>query len=121
MSRSRSKKSEQYSDSLSKITFYNMLLAEALFELLATKNIVTGEEVLLHVTRLMTEAPSEVGQLHSQFMSSSRGREDNSESPNPQSAAAALDQLGKILGLTRAMSESSSRTRNRLLHNLSNN
>jgi hypothetical protein len=39
------------------IAYYNMFLTEAIFELLAEKGILTGEEVLERVKRLRSESP----------------------------------------------------------------
>ncbi len=39
------------------IAYYNMFLTEAIFELLAEKGILTGEEVLERVKKLKSETP----------------------------------------------------------------
>jgi hypothetical protein len=39
------------------ITLYNMFLTEAIFELLAEKGILTGEEVKARVEKLRDEVP----------------------------------------------------------------
>lgn len=47
-----------------KATYYNSFLIEAIFELLAEKNILTGEEVLARVKKLRDEGPSNSCWLH---------------------------------------------------------
>jgi hypothetical protein len=48
-------KDENVTASIDEITRYNMLLTEAIFELLAEKNILSGAEVLERVKKLQTE------------------------------------------------------------------
>ncbi|HXJ05017.1 MAG TPA: hypothetical protein VNH65_07955 [Candidatus Acidoferrum sp.] len=47
-----------------KATYYNSFLIEAIFELLAEKNVLTGEEVLARVKKLRDEGPSNSYWLH---------------------------------------------------------
>ncbi len=54
----------EYSDKTGKVTttiqevaYYNMFLTEAIFELLAEKAVLTGEEVLGRVKKLNSETP----------------------------------------------------------------
>jgi hypothetical protein len=42
------------------ITLYNMFLTEAIFELLAERGIVTGEEVMERAAKLKDEAPTQL-------------------------------------------------------------
>jgi hypothetical protein len=42
---------------IQEISYYNMFLTEAIFELLAEKGILTGEEVLERVKKLKSETP----------------------------------------------------------------
>ncbi len=42
---------------ISEIAYYNMFLTEAIFELLAEKGVLTGEEVLERVKKLKSETP----------------------------------------------------------------
>ena len=42
--------------SIEKLVHYNMLLTEAIFELLAERNILSGAEVLERVEKLKSEA-----------------------------------------------------------------
>ncbi len=42
---------------IQEIAYYNMFLTEAIFELLAEKGILTGEEVLERVKKLKSETP----------------------------------------------------------------
>jgi hypothetical protein len=44
---------------IQKLVCYNMLLTEAMFELLAEKEILTGEEVLERVKKLRRESPAQ--------------------------------------------------------------
>jgi hypothetical protein len=41
------------------ITLYNMFLTEAIFELLAERGILTGEEVRAHVEKLRNDMPKQ--------------------------------------------------------------
>jgi hypothetical protein len=43
--------------SIQEIAYYNMFLTEAIFELLAEKGVLTGEEVLERVKKLKSETP----------------------------------------------------------------
>ncbi len=42
---------------IQEIAYYNMFLTEALFELMAEKGILNGEEVLKRVKKLKSETP----------------------------------------------------------------
>ncbi len=42
---------------IQEVAYYNMFLTEAIFELLAEKGILTGEEVLERVKKLKSETP----------------------------------------------------------------
>ena len=42
---------------LQEIAYYNMFLTEPIFELLAEKGVLTGEEVLERVKKLKSETP----------------------------------------------------------------
>ena len=42
---------------LQEVAYYNMFLTEAIFELLAEKGVLTGEEVLERVKKLKNETP----------------------------------------------------------------
>jgi hypothetical protein len=42
---------------IQEIAYYNMFLTEAIFELLAEKSVLTGEEVLERVKKLKSETP----------------------------------------------------------------
>lgn len=50
-------KSGKATAAIQEIAYYNLFLTEALFELLAEKGILTGEEVLERVKRLKRESP----------------------------------------------------------------
>jgi hypothetical protein len=45
------------------ITLYNMFLTEAIFELLAERGIVTGQEVMERAAKLKNEAPTQLRRL----------------------------------------------------------
>jgi hypothetical protein len=47
-----------------KATYYNSFLIEAIFELLAEKNILTGEEVVERIKRLREDGPLSQHWLH---------------------------------------------------------
>jgi hypothetical protein len=47
-----------------KATHYNSFLIEAIFELLAEKNVLTGEEVVKRVKKLCEDGPSNQHWLH---------------------------------------------------------
>ena len=47
-----------------KATYYNSFLIEAIFELLAEKRVLTGEEVVERVKKLRNEGPSTPCWLH---------------------------------------------------------
>jgi hypothetical protein len=47
-----------------KATYYNSFLIEAIFELLAKKNVLTGEEVVQRVKKLRDDGPSNQHWLH---------------------------------------------------------
>jgi hypothetical protein len=60
-------KQDKNDDSLQiflKATYYNSFLIEAIFELLAEKNVLTGEEVVARVKKLRDEGPSNPCWLH---------------------------------------------------------
>jgi hypothetical protein len=42
------------------VTLYNMFLTEAIFELLAERGILTGEEVKARVEKLRNEVPAQL-------------------------------------------------------------
>ncbi len=49
---------EKVGELAAKMTLYNMFLAEAIFDLLAEKGILTGEEVKERIMKLKEEIPS---------------------------------------------------------------
>jgi len=49
------KKTGQVTATVQEIAYYNMFFTEAIFELLAEKGILTGEEVLERVKKLKSE------------------------------------------------------------------
>lgn len=51
------KKTGTVTATIQEITYYNMFLTEALFELLAERGVLTGEEVLKRVKKLKSETP----------------------------------------------------------------
>ncbi len=48
-------KSGKVTPAIQEITYYNMFLTEAIFELLADKGILTGEEVKKRIQKLKSE------------------------------------------------------------------
>jgi hypothetical protein len=50
-------KTGKVTTTIQEMAYYNMFLAEAIFELLAEKGILTGEEVLERVKKLKIESP----------------------------------------------------------------
>ncbi len=50
-------KTGQVTASIQEIAYYNLFLTEAIFELLAEKGMLTGEEVLERVKKLKSETP----------------------------------------------------------------
>lgn len=51
------KKTGTVTATIQEITYYNMFLTEALFELLAERGVLTGEDVLKRVKKLKSETP----------------------------------------------------------------
>jgi len=51
----RDEKASKVTATVQEIAYYNMFLTEAIFELLAEKGILTGEEVLERVKKLKSE------------------------------------------------------------------
>ena len=51
------RKAGKVTATLQEIAYYNMFLTEAIFELLAEKGVLTGEEVLERVKKLKSETP----------------------------------------------------------------
>lgn len=56
-------KGDNVTASFEEIVRYNVLLTEAIFELLAEKEILTGAEVLERVKKLKTDAKINFGRL----------------------------------------------------------
>ena len=50
-------KTGKVTTTIQEMAYYNMFLTEAIFELLAEKEILTGEEVLERVKKLKSESP----------------------------------------------------------------
>jgi hypothetical protein len=51
------KKTGKVTTTIQEMAYYNMFLTEAIFELLAEKGVLTGEEVLERVKKLKNEIP----------------------------------------------------------------
>lgn len=51
------KKTGKVDATIQEITYSNMFLTDAIFELLAEKGILTGEEVLERIKKLKSETP----------------------------------------------------------------
>jgi len=50
-------KTGKVTTTIQEVAYYNMFLTEAIFELLAEKGVLTGEEVLERVKKLKSESP----------------------------------------------------------------
>ena len=50
-------KTGKVTTTIQEVAYYNMFLTEAIFELLAEKGVLTGEEVLERVKKLKSETP----------------------------------------------------------------
>jgi hypothetical protein len=52
-------KTDRVTATIQEIAYYNMFLTEAIFELLAEKGVLTGEEVLERIRKLKSETPQQ--------------------------------------------------------------
>ncbi len=50
-------KTGKVTTTIQEVAYYNMFLTEAIFELLAEKGVLSGEEVLERVKKLKSESP----------------------------------------------------------------
>jgi hypothetical protein len=50
-------KTGKVTSTIQEVAYYNMFLTEAIFELLAERGVLTGEEVLECLKKLKSEAP----------------------------------------------------------------
>ncbi len=50
-------KTGKVTTTIQEVAYYNMFLTEAIFELLAEKGVLSGEEVLERVKKLKSETP----------------------------------------------------------------